>query len=179
MENIQKPAASRVILFGIIGGIVGSLAMIGPKMISNIQLGMPYNINWVVFGVIFGAKQPNAFAVGLVMHILAGIIIGAMFGIITGKITKLRINKTSRGLILGIITGLIVFVIFFMPMLQNVLAPNLMKLMAGMNPDTTQEMIKQKMQAKLPTVIQTSLGLHILFGAVLGSVASFLTRRKP
>lgn len=73
--------------------------------------------------------------------------------------------------------GLIIFAFFFMPMLQNVLAPNLMKLMMNMNPDATQEMIKQKMQAKLPTVIQTSLGLHILFGAVLGLIASSLTSK--
>jgi len=177
VENTQKPTSSRVVLFGIIGGIIGSLAMIGPKMISNIQLEMPYNVNWIVFGIVFGAKQPNAFAVGLGIHIVTGIIIGAIFGIITGKITKLRINKISRGVVLGIIAGLIVFGVFFMPMLQNVLAPNLMKLMMGMNPDATQDMIKQKMQTKLPTVIQTSLGLHILFGAVLGVVASFLTQR--
>jgi len=178
VENSQKPTASRAVLFGIIGGIIGSLAMIGPKMISNIQLEMPYNVNWIVFGIVFGADQPNAFAIGLGMHIVTGIIIGAIFGIITGKITKLRINKISRGIVLGSIAGLIVFGIFFMPMLQNVLAPNLMELMMGMNPDATQDMIKQKMQTKLPTVIQTSLGLHILFGAVLGSVASFLTRSK-
>ena len=53
-----------------------------------------------------------------------------------------------------------------------------MKLMMDMNPDATQDMIKQKMQSKLPTVIQTSLGLHILFGAVLGSVSSLLSRLK-
>ncbi|GFN42017.1 MAG: hypothetical protein YK1312THETA_2180002, partial [Marine Group I thaumarchaeote] len=62
MENIQKSTASKVVLFGIVGGIVGSLAMIGPKMISNIQLEMPYNVNWIVFGIVFGADQPNAFA---------------------------------------------------------------------------------------------------------------------
>jgi len=177
VENSQKPAASRAILFGIIGGIIGSLAMIGPKMISNMQLEMPYNVNWIVFGIVFGAEQPNAFAVGLGMHIVTGIIVGAIFGIITGKITKLRINKISRGIVFGIITGLIVFGVFFIPMLQNVLAPNLMELMMGMNPSAPPDMIKQKMQIKLPTVIQTSLGLHILFGAVLGVVASSLTLR--
>ncbi len=177
VENSQKPTASRAVLFGIIGGIIGSLAMIGPKMISNIQLEMPYNVNWIVFGIVFGAEQPNAFAVGLGMHIVTGIIVGAIFGIITGKITKLRINKISRGIVFGIITGLIVFGVFFIPMLQNVLAPNLMELMMGMNPNAPPDMIKQKMQTKLPTVIQTSLGLHILFGAVLGVVASSLTQR--
>jgi len=177
VETTQKPPASMAVLFGIIGGIVGSLAMIGPKMISNIQLEMPYNVNWIVFGIVFGADQPNAFAIGLGIHIMTGVIVGAIFGIITGKITKLRINKISRGAILGIITGLIVFGVFFMPMLQNVLAPNLMQLMMGMNPDATQDMIKQKMQTKLPTVIQTSLGLHILFGVVLGVVTSSLTSR--
>ena len=111
------------------------------------------------------------------MHIVTGIIIGAIFGIITGKITKLRINKISRGIVFGIITGLIVFGVFFIPMLQNVLAPNLMELMMGMNPNAPPDMIKQKMQTKLPTVIQTSLGLHILFGAVLGVVTSSLTQR--
>jgi len=177
VENSQKPTASRAVLFGIIGGIIGSLAMIGPKMISNIQLEMPYNVNWIVFGIVFGAEQPNAFAIGLGMHIVTGIIVGAIFGIITGKITKLRINKISRGIVFGIITGLIVFGVFFIPMLQNVLAPNLMELMMGMNPNAPPDMIKQKMQTKLPTVIQTSLGLHILFGAVLGVVASSLTQR--
>jgi len=178
MENIQKPTVSKAVLFGIAGGIIGSLAMIAPKMISNIQLEMPYNVNWIVFGIVFGADQPNAFSVGLGIHVVTGIIIGAIFGIITGKITKLRINKISRGIVLGIITGLIVFGVFFMPMLENVLAPNLMKLMMGMNPDAPIDMLKQKMQTKLPTVIQTSLGLHILFGIVLGSVASLLTRSK-
>jgi len=177
VENSQKPTASRAVLFGIIGGIIGSLAMIGPKMVSNIQLEMPYNVNWIVFGIVFGAEQPNAFAVGLGMHIVTGIIVGAIFGIITGKITKLRINKISRGMVFGIITGLIVFGVFFIPMLQNVLAPNLMELMMDMNPNAPPDMIKQKMQTKLPTVIQTSLGLHILFGTVLGVVASFLTQK--
>ena len=178
MENIQKHSASKVVLFGIVGGIIGSLAMIGPKMLSNIQLEMPYNVNWIVFGIVFGADQPNAFAVGLGIHVVTGIIIGAIFGIITGKITKLRINKISRGIIFGIITGLIVFGVFFIPMLENVLAPNLMKLMMSMNPDSPMDMLKQKMQTKLPTVIQSSLGLHILFGVVLGSVTSLLTRSK-
>lgn len=178
MENIQKPTSSRAVLFGIVGGIIGSLVMIGPKMISNIQLEMPYNVNWIVFGIVFGADQPNAFAVGLGIHVVTGIIIGAIFGIITGNITKLRINKISRGVIFGIITGLIVFGVFFMPMLENLLAPNLMKLMMSMNPDAPIDMLKQKMQIKLPTVIQTSLGLHILFGIVLGSVTSLLTRSK-
>ena len=94
MTQLQDISVSKSILFGIVGGIVGSLAMIGPKMISNIQLEMPYNVNWIVFGIVFGADQPNAFAVGLGIHIVTGIIIGAIFGIITGKITKLRINKT-------------------------------------------------------------------------------------
>jgi len=85
LENIQKPTVSRAALFGIVGGIIGSLAMIGPKMISNIQLEMPYNVNWVVFGIVFGADQPNAFAVGLGIHIVTGIVIGAIFGIITGN----------------------------------------------------------------------------------------------
>ena len=143
-------------LFGIVGGIIGSLAMIGPKMISNIQLEMPYNVNWVVFGIVFGANQPNAFAIGLGIHVVTGIIIGAIFGIITGKITKLRINKISRGIVFGIITGLVVFGVFFIPMLENVLAPNLLKLMMNMNPDAPIDMLKQKMQTKLPTVIHTS-----------------------
>jgi len=177
LENIQKPTVPRAVLFGIVGGIIGSLTMIAPKMISNIQLEMPYNVNWIVFGIVFGADQPNAFAVGLGIHVVTGIIIGAIFGIITGKITKLRINKISRGVIFGIITGLVVFGVFFMPMLENVLAPNLMKLMMGMNPDAPIDMLKQKMQTKLPTVIQTSLGLHILFGIVLGTVSSVLTSR--
>ncbi len=99
MSQIQNSTISKAVLFGTIGGIAGSLAMIGPKIISNIQLEMPYNVNWIVFGIVFGADKSNAFAVGLGLHILTGIIVGAIYGIITGKITKLRINKISRGIV--------------------------------------------------------------------------------
>lgn len=177
MEQIQNPTASKAVLFGMIGGIAGSLAMIGPKVLSNIQLVMPHNVNWIVFGIVFGADKSNAFAVGMGLHILTGIIVGAIFGIITGKIKPLRINKIAKGIGLGVAAGVIVFVVFFMPMLQNVLAPNLMKFMMEMNPSASKDMIKQKMQTNLPTVIQTSLGLHVLFGAVLGVIASALTKR--
>lgn len=165
------------ILFGIIGGIIGSLTIIGPKAYSNIQLGLPYNINWTVFGIIFGAGPQNAFPIGIGLHIVTGAVIGATFGIITGKISKFRIEKISRGIAFGVITGIIVFGVFFVPMLLNVLAPTLMKLMIKMNPSVSKDMLKQKMQAKLPTIIQTSLGLHILFGFVLGTVSSVLIRR--
>ena len=52
-----------------------------------------------------------------------------------------------------------------------------MKLMMEMNPSASKDMIMQKMQTNLPTVMQTSLGLHILFGVVLGVIASALTKR--
>ena len=173
----HKPTIFKAMLFGIVGGIFGSVSMIAPKMISNMQLGMPYNVNWIVSGIMFGANQSNAFTVGILIHFATGVIIGAIFGIITGKITKFRINKISRGIIFGMIMGVIVFGVFFVPMLQNVLAPNLVKLMVKMNPDATQDMIQQKMQSKLPTVLVSSFGLHILFGIVLGSVTYFMARQ--
>ena len=72
--------------------------------------------------------------------------------------------------------GVIVFGVFFVPMSQNVLASNLVKSMVKMNPDSTQDIIQQKMQNKLPAVLLSSFGLHILFGTVLGSVTYFMAR---
>jgi type IV secretory pathway VirB2 component (pilin) len=59
-------------------------------------------------------------------------------------------------------------------MLQNVLAPNLIKIMAQMHPSVSISMPKQSMQKKLPTIIQGSFAIHILFGVVLGIVTQIL-----
>jgi len=96
-----KPTIFKAMLFGIVGGIFGSISMIAPKMISNMQFGMPYNIDWIVSGTMFGANQSNVFVVGILIHFVTGVVIGTIFGIITGKITKFRISKISRDSCLG------------------------------------------------------------------------------
>jgi hypothetical protein len=177
--RVEYGTSSKAVLYGVIGGIIGSVLMIGPKALNNIQLGMPYNINWIVFGILAGANKTNAFPVGLGMHIMTGIIVGAIFGLVVWKIKPLNIYKNLyRGIIFGIATGVIVFGIFFIPMLQNVLAPNLIKLMAQMNPSISVSMIKQNMQKKLPTVIQSSFAMHILFGGVLGTITQILLSKS-
>ena len=102
----------KIVLYGIIGGIAGSVVMIGPKALSNLQLGMPYNVNWAVIGILIGANKSNAFPIGLAMHIITGVIIGAIFGLVVWKVKSLNISKLYRGIIFGIATGIIVFSIF-------------------------------------------------------------------
>ena len=59
---------------------------------------------------------------------MTGMIIGAIFGLVVSNVKPLNINKLYKGIILGIATGVIVSAVFFVPMLQNVLAPNVLKL---------------------------------------------------
>ncbi len=91
-----------------------------------------------------------SYAAGWMLHLITGIIVGAIFGVVVAKVSSLRLRSPGRALGLGAAAGFVIWVVFFMPMMA-MLMPTLM----GMG-----------------TMVGGSFVAHIIFGLVLGGVAS-------
>ncbi|HEX9317422.1 MAG TPA: FAD-dependent oxidoreductase, partial [Nitrososphaeraceae archaeon] len=87
----------------------------------------------------------------------------------------LNISKISNGLIYGIIAGLAVFTIFFIPLQQFVLAPEIANALTQMNPNMTMTVAREQLAKNFVSIMVGSIIMHQVFGLTLGLVSSMLS----
>ena len=66
-------------------------------ILAAVIAGMPLLAMPAGIGLMFGATADSAIAVGLVMHLVAGVLIGMIFGAITAVVGKLGITSYAKG----------------------------------------------------------------------------------
>lgn len=161
---------------GIVGGIVGGIAMLVPMMSMMSLMNLPSDLFPTLIGMIMGQAQ-SATMTGIGFHFVASTIIGLIFGAAISS-SKLSITSFKKGTGLGIATGAIAFAVLFLPMMITIFPPAMMNLMTMMSPDAPKQMIMSQLQAMQPMMLSGSLISHLIYGAVLGSVASIILARK-
>jgi hypothetical protein len=187
MENTTKQIQPRRyigkgVIFGIIGGIVGGIAMLGILMGMLGMMNLPPGTALVgpilfakLIGITMGQQHQSAGGVGLGIHLLSSIIIGAIFGAVTSSIKKLEITGYGRGVGFGIATGVIAFVVLFLPVMMGATPIQMMSMMKMMNPAMSSQMIMVQMQKLQPMILVVVAFLaHIIYGAILGAITTVL-----
>lgn len=148
----QSPRKGSGLIAGSIAGIAGGLAMIPFFVLSAVSVGMPAMAVLASIGLAFGADSDGAIALGIVMHLAASVLIGMIFGIVTGMVDRLRITSYKKGVGLGLIAGMVAFAVLFIP--------------TTMSPPSRPD---QQGSSMLIGVIE-----HLVYGAVLGAVTARL-----
>ena len=150
------------VTFVILGSIAGALAMHVPAIFYSSFEELSHEILSQVLPA--GESDGHDDGAGFLLHIFVSTIIGVVTGVILHRALKIDISRPSMGLIFGLLAGGMAFVIFAMPMIYLIMSPSLAT-------DAHAE------QLDFTTVILESLGIHLLWGLIMGSVTSFLTRR--
>jgi NADH:ubiquinone reductase (H+-translocating) len=164
----------REVFFVVVGAIVGALIMIIPKTIFEVGMGLPYYLTWIAFGHIVGIYTPASIIAGITIHILTAISIGIILGIFLYKSGILNISKLSNGLIFGLITGSAVFIVFFIPLQQFILVPEIIHTMSNIMFMSQQEAARHISSNFLYIVVGSAV-THLVFGVTLGIISSFLS----
>jgi hypothetical protein len=164
----------REVFFVVVGAIVGALIMIIPKTIFEVGMGLPYYLTWIAFGHIVGIYTPASIIAGITIHILTAISIGIILGIFLYKSGILNISKLSNGLIFGLITGSAVFIVFFIPLQQFILVPEIIHTMSNIMFMSQQEAAPHISSNFLYIVVGSAV-THLVFGVTLGIISSFLS----
>jgi NADH:quinone reductase (non-electrogenic) len=192
----------REVFFVVIGAIVGAIFMILPISLFEVRLGLPYSITWLAFGHIVGvyssSSSPYPFSTtqviiaGVMLHIVTAISIGIAVGIFLYKTGILNISKLSNGLLYGILAGCAVYAIFFIPVYQLILAPEISHTLAKMTaPANTSEIFSsgyavdrhseqeyyavRQYSSNLLIIMISWFIIHLIFGVTVGIISSLLS----
>jgi NADH dehydrogenase len=179
----------REVFFVVIGAILGAITMVVPITFLYTGLGLPYYLTWMAFGHVLGVYSSSSIVIGISIHLITAISIGIAVGVFLYKTGILNISKLSNGILYGLLAGSIVFVVFFIPVYQFILAPEITRTIDAMKVTTTSQ---SKEYAATPITTTTPqyqyannfivvmivwLLIHLLFGTVLGGVSSSISIR--
>ena len=176
----------REVFFVVIGAIIGAIAMVVPITYLYTGLGLPYYLTWMAFGHVIGVYSPSSSVIaGIAIHLITAISIGIALGVFLYKTGILNISKLSNGLLYGLLAGSIVFIVFFIPVYQFILAPEITQTTVEMEVNTTSESEEypsttapQHQYTNNFTVVTIVwLLIHLVFGTVLGGVSSSISIR--
>jgi len=181
----------REVLFVVIGAVLGAVTMVIPITFLYTGLGLPYYLTWMAFGHVIGVySSPSSIIAGITIHMITAISIGVAVGVFLYKTGILNISKLSNGLLYGLLAGSIVFVVFFIPVYQFILAPEITRTVAAVKVTTTSQgkeyatttittsSTSQYQYANNFTVIMIGwLLIHLVFGTVLGALSSSISIR--
>lgn len=150
------------VTFVILGSVAGALAMHVPAIFYSSFEELSHEI---LTQVLAGEEGGHNEVAGFLLHIFVATIIGVVSGVILHRGLKFDISRPSRGLIFGLLAGGAAFTVFATPMIYLMMSPELAAdIPVG--------------QADVITIVMIeSLGMHMLWGLIMGSVTSFLTRR--
>src|SRR5207245_2658363 len=130
----------REVFFVVIGAILGAVTMVVPITFLYTGLGLPYYLTWLAFGHVIGVYSPSSSIIaGIAIHLITAISIGIALGVFLYKTGILNISKLSNGLLYGLLAGSIVFAVFFIPVYQFILSPEITRTMAAVKVSTTSQ----------------------------------------
>jgi hypothetical protein len=171
----------REVFFVVIGAIIGAITMVVPTTFLYTGLGLPYYLTWIAFGHVIGVYSSSSIIAGIAIHMITAISIGVGVGVFLYKTGILNISKLSNGLLYGLLAGSIVFIVFFIPVYQFILAPEITRTTVEMKVTTTSESDEYTSATQYgnnSTVVTIIwLLIHLVFGAVLGGVSSSISIR--
>jgi len=148
--NVTYPI-SKAVSTGIAGGLVGALAMGGLALMMPVN-GQPFFIAAVM---LMGLSGAMATAAGWMLHLITGLVVGAIFGVAITKVNAFRVTDIKRGLALGLGASVLVWVIFFLPLMMT----------SGM---------ANMLGSMLMTMTLGSFAAHLVYGLALGGIVGVI-----
>lgn len=159
---------------GCIAGLVGGFALFSSFFWIDSEVGVPFGTFYNMVGMVAGLTGMAATTFGFFAHMLTAALIGAVFCICSTFHRTLRISGVQKGIIGGAVTGIEVYTIFFMPITLYVMMPTVSAHASGLATTPEEMQIAKTLLGTSDTILWGALGLHVLFGAVMGLFSSIM-----
>lgn len=156
---------------GVIAGLTAAWAIFGLILGIDSELGLPPGTFYKMIGIAFGVDSSYAVYAGFLLHMITGVIIGIIYGTLSQNIKKLHITSIQKGLGTGVLTGVVVWVILFLPLNYGIMQPTLYNMTNTLDPESSEYLMAAQLLALSNAIVFGSLGLHVVFGGVMGFCA--------
>src|SRR6266571_120722 len=117
-KTVGNPTFTAMV-FGLVGGLVGAVA-IGALAYTIPPPGVGGDPFFVAAARLLGLGTAS-WALGWILHLIVGMVIGAAFGVVVSRIPRFRTIGVGRKLFLGVGAGMVAWVVLFLPLALFVL----------------------------------------------------------
>ena len=144
------------------------------------MMGIPLDDLSIVRGMAISNINDNYYlnlTLGIGMHLLTGVIAGAIFTIIVITVKKFKIINCKRGIMEGIVYSIIIFIVLYIPTTMSMVYPNLIDIMNQSSPAQSNSKDQKTVEQNLVPIYGFGFIAHIVFGVMLGLVTILLIFR--
>ncbi len=110
-------------LFGLLGGLVGAVVM-GLVAYTVPAANVAGNPFFIAAAKIIGFSGTLSWIFGWFLHVITGMVVGAVFGLAVSRTPRLRVLRIGPAIVVGLAAGLVAWVVLFLPVMY-VLTPTL------------------------------------------------------
>ena len=162
------------LLYGTLAGFISAWILMGLiSLVADSSLGLPSGTLYSVVGVAMGYHGYTATALGIVLHLITGTVIGAVFGYVTAVFEPFNIPNLRRGAGVGVLAGFLTFSALFIPITRFEIEPSLLGTLSRIYPpDTNITVLQNKVLDIMSTVLVGAILFHVLYGAIMGFVTA-------
>ncbi len=143
-QSAQGVSLTQTIKFGVLGSLAGTIAMDLVMVVESLIVGMPVDGFVALIGSVVGGGP----AVGVVLHLLMGSLLGLLFGVAVYQFDWLHVDSLRKGVWLGLLAGLVTIPLGCVPL----------ALFTGV---------------AITEMVSFSFMPHLVWGAVLGIIAGY------
>lgn len=160
------------LLYGTLAGFISAWILMSLIFLTaDSSLGLPSGTLYSVVGVAMGYHGYTATALGIVLHLITGTVIGAVFGYVTAVFEPFNIPNLRRGAGVGVLAGFLTFSALFIPITRFEIEPALLGTLSRIYPPNTDIMVLQnKVLDIMSTVLVGAILFHVLYGAIMGFI---------
>lgn len=154
---------------GCVAGLVGGFAIFLSIFVIDLSLGSPPGTFYKVVGLPLGLDGLGATLTGMILHMLTAALIGTVFGMGSCAHRMLDVHSIKKGSLAGIVTGLVVFAVFFMPLTNFVMLPQI------------RDSASEGAAILIPNtemVFVGALELHVVYGLVMGAFFAIAVQQE-
>ena len=170
----------KTLLLGALGGIIASIVMYPFLFLTTSMMGIPLDDLSIARGMAISNINDNYYlnlTLGIGMHLLTGVIAGAIFTIIVSTVKKFKIINFKRGIMEGIVYSIIIFIVLYIPTTMSMVYPNLIDIMNQSSPAQSSLKDQKTVEQNLVPIYGFGFIAHIVFGVMLGLVTTLLIFR--
>jgi hypothetical protein len=157
-EQMKTDTSSRTIVWGLVGGLVGTAVMDGLCAALFVGVGMPVDLTYSFIGDVAadfcsraGVDLSGGRLLGAAVHFLIGIVLGGLFGWTVSRFKAFRADSLRRTVVLAIVYIEIVSqpIVASAPLLGNMTSPDILNWYA------------------------LSTGMHLIYAVVIGAILNW------
>lgn len=166
----------RSLFSGALAGFISAWVLVGFIFGGDLVLGLPSGTFYSIIGISMAGLEGNsAVYFGVLLHLITGTLVGATFGYVTTVVEPFNISGVAKGAGTGVLAGFVTFSLLFIPLTRFEVEPSLVRILASIYPAGTETAVLEARAVDIMSaVLAGSILLHVLYGAVMGSITALL-----